>query len=278
MTDSFSETIEAWWNELLHGLQKYWWGPVVGVLLTIVWGTVEHRFYAAINNHIDSHWASYLAGVLGSSGIRIAVVAMLTIAVPVVIIVIHAYITTGRTEDITAEFIQSQLLPNDWTLPMAMQAMEIAGADMKKETFSFDLIHEIYVVNRGRDITLKSLRAEAQIGSDSWEALEQIRDLGDYELVIERKEPGGAGRGFIVKTTRRALDNFMDKTANGLKSRMGYRGFVRFRFNATKGQAEGKINTKLWIIDALGEEHKVMATGAKDIEPSDGSIGYSLNR
>lgn len=177
----------------------------------------------------------------------------------------------GGKPIITAEFIQTKMFPNHWVAPIAMNFMEAAGRP--NEVFEFDILHEIYVVNQGKDITVKSLRAEAQFDGQTWIKLQHIKNLDDYELKTEKREPGKVG-GEIIRKTYRGLDDFMVKTANGLNTRIGYRGFVRFQVNATKKQAEGEVLTKLWIIDALGNEHgSVLSKG--DIEPSEGEITYS---
>jgi hypothetical protein len=174
--------------------------------------------------------------------------------------------------EITAEFIQSKMFGSHWVTPIAMDLLEKMGRP--NEVFEFDVLYEIYVVNRGREITVKSLRAEAEVEPKTWMRLRQIPDLDDYELKTEKSIPGRVG-GEIIKKTYRKLDNFMEKTSDGLKTRIGYRGFVRFRFEATKKQVEAPVNTKLWIIDALGNEHVVLVSNANDIGPSEGEITYS---
>jgi hypothetical protein len=178
---------------------------------------------------------------------------------------------SDSSDSITAEFIQTKMFPSHWVAPLAMDLMVAVGRP--NEIFELDVLHEIYVVNQGEEITVKSMRAEAEFEEQPWIKLKQIRDLGDYELMTEKREANRYG-GEVINKTYRSLDDFMNKTANGLKNRIGYRGFVRFRVNATKKQAEGGVRTKLWIIDALGNEHGLLSSKG-DIEPSEGQITYS---
>ena len=158
--------------------------------------------------------------------------------------------------------------------PFAMDIMQQMGRGM--EVFTFDLLFEIFLVNEGPDVTVKNLRAEAEISGRPWTRLKQVRELDTYELKITRKERTAGGIP-VVKETRVQLDNLMDKIDGiTLKRGIGYRGWLRFQIEATRKQAEQVVNTKLWIVDALGNEHGVTIPMEHEVEPSEGELLHSL--
>ena len=175
---------------------------------------------------------------------------------------------------ITAKFVRTHFYPSDWVQPFAMDLMQKMGRG--DEIFAFDLLFEIFLVNEGPDITVKNLRAEAEVPGKPWTRLKQVRGLDTYELKITRKERTAGGIA-VVKETRVQLDNLMDKIDGVvLKRGIGYRGWLRFQIEATKGQAEQVVNTKLWIVDALGNEHGTTIPTEHEVEPSEGELVHSL--
>jgi hypothetical protein len=85
-----------------------------------------------------------------------------------------------------------------------------------------------------------------------------------------------SGPGITAKIGEKRIDleDLMVKVETGLKSRIGYRGWLRFRFEATKQHSEGRIQTKLWIIDAIGNEHGVTTADEHELEPTEGEMTY----
>lgn len=180
----------------------------------------------------------------------------------------------AQVKGITAKFVRTHFYPSDWVQPFAMDIMQQMGRG--DEVFTFDLLFEIFLVNEGPDVTVKTLRAEAEVSGKPWTRLKQVHELNNYELKIVRKERTAGGMP-IEKEQRVQLDNLMDRIDGiVLKRGIGYRGWLRFQIEATKREAEQLIHTKLWIVDALGNEHGVTIPTEHEVEPSEGELVHSL--
>ncbi len=165
---------------------------------------------------------------------------------------------------ITAKTIRRHFLSSSWAGPMTMELMRVAGRPNEK--FTFDVLSELFLVNESCDVTVKSVRAEAELVNEGWVRMTQQRDLGDYELIL-----GGDRRN------RRDLESLMDKIDGVvLKRGIGYRGWLRFQVQATEEQTKDKVNVKMWIVDALGKEHGITLAAENEIDPSEGELAYSL--
>jgi hypothetical protein len=250
----------------------------------------KHRFRDAIDWARRGHWLWTLFPASWKAFFAVAVVASIAAVLSrirntplplfflyllcAVVIYAVGWLVVRRlaTPPITAKFIRTHLLPSSWALPMTMDIMQQLGRG--DQQFTFDLLYEIYLVNSGPDITVKNVRAEAEVEGQPWTRLDWVRDLGDYQLKIEKKQSGSSGNP-IIKTTRTNLVSLMDKIEGGLKMCIGCRGWLRFRLNATKKQVDGTVHTKLWIVDALGNEHPVVTAEKHELEPSEGEITYS---
>lgn len=165
---------------------------------------------------------------------------------------------------ITAKLIRRHFLSSSWAGPMAMEVMRVAGRPNEK--FTFDVLSELFLVNESCDVTVKAVRAEAELPNEGWVRMTQQRDLGDYQLILGNN-----------RQDRRNLDNLMDKIDGVvLKRGIGYRGWLRFQLRATEEQTKGSVNVKMWIVDALGAEHGITLAAENEIDPSAGELAYSL--
>jgi hypothetical protein len=271
MADSFLSTMQVWREQTIRDLRRRWWWALVGPLLILFGRLTEHRIYTLMNDYIDTHVMGKLTPQVLWVSLHALEIAIALFFMPLLAIAAHAYFV-ARPAGITAKFIRSHMYPSEWAIPHAMQILEELGNTGQK--YTFDLLMEVFLVNTGPDIGVKNVRAEAELEGQSWERLERIRDLKNYQLKITKE--GRDYRGQSVLNSRRVeLEDLMEKIDGGLRSRITYRGWLRFRIEATKKQAEGKVQAKLWIIDALGNEHSVTTAAEHELEPSEGEITYA---
>jgi hypothetical protein len=97
MAGSFPDLMEKWCAQIKRDLARHWWWPTVGLLIVVVEGSIEHKFYSSINDYIGVHWVPYIAASLSTPLLRILAIAVVLVVVPLLAIVVHAYITTLRS-------------------------------------------------------------------------------------------------------------------------------------------------------------------------------------
>jgi hypothetical protein len=121
MPESFGDAMQAWYERIKCDLAKYWWGPAVGLLITVTLGAMEHRFYAAINDYVDVHWtARWLVALVATTAARIILSSILLVLLPLLIIILHAYWVTRvgskqlSNQRSTQRFTEWWLLAKEW--------------------------------------------------------------------------------------------------------------------------------------------------------------------
>jgi hypothetical protein len=183
-----------------------------------------------------------------------------------------------RGEGIIVEFIRSHFIPSHWATGLVSELFR--ATNQEEPVLDFSLLYEVFLVNRGEDVTVKSVRAEARPKGEEdqdWKALGPQRDLGDFELRIERDDiPNRTAR--ILKAERRPLDSLLAKIENATLHRgIGYRGWLCFPIKATEQQAKDGVETRLWITDALDHVHGAVKRQS-EIEPSEGELTHSVRQ
>jgi hypothetical protein len=276
MSNSFLSTMETWVEETKSELNQYWWWSFVGPLVWLFSKLMEHRILMFMNEYIDAHVLAKITPTVLWAFLHFIEVAVGLFIVTFLVIAAHAYWATRQKTRITAKFVRSHMYPSEWAVPWAMDIFEKMGRTDQK--FTFDVLWEIFLVNAGPDVGVKNVRAELQFeGQQSWIRLERVRDLKTYQLKITKESTDYRGES-VINTRRVELEDLMEEIDGGLKSRIAYKGWLRFRIVATKKQAEGTSQSKLWIIDALGNEHSVTTSQEHEIDPSEGDITYALKQ
>jgi hypothetical protein len=152
-----------------------------------------------------------------------------------------------------AVFICAHLTPRSPWQRMVEGAFNALGrTDYKVEC---DFLCEVFLVNPTENqVTVKRFVAEVLLGRE-WKELKRLEDLTDYK--IESSED--------AKSPTKDLVSLAKTVANvPLIRGVGYRGWLRFEFVTDKKNLEGQLDIRVKIIDALGGEHKVAATGPRD--------------
>lgn len=168
------------------------------------------------------------------------------------------------TEDegpvIEAHFIRTHLMPRSVWYHMVQRIFNAAGSE--EYEVECDFLHEIFLVNTSdSQVTVKKFVAEVQEGEE-WRALRRLDDLTDYQVQTGKDN----------KSMKDLVS--LEKLIHGvpLARGVGYQGWLRFEFPTDSKTLQGKINTRVKIIDAFGKEH-----GVSNPEPFDVSEGQLVH-
>jgi len=169
---------------------------------------------------------------------------------------------TPKTTAVAVKLIRSILLPESWAQILVDDFYRVQGKPAPKA--DYDYLCELLVVNESdHPLTVERFRGMVRFGEQEWEKMRQIRDLSNYDL-----------KTGTDTFARKPLVSLSEKISGvPLNKAIGYRGWLRFQFEATCEQLRNPVLVEILAVDALGNEHEVVI--AKDSEEFEDEPTYS---
>src|SRR6266481_4200638 len=140
------ERLFAWWQESIQNIQRgKWWIVILPLLIWLLGGAIEHRFFGWLNNYIDSSAGKFAAKLLTVGGsFRVPLIAL---AALLFFFIIRAYFKSQPGIVGTADLMVQELditdlefVDDGYVIDLAAFArMEVASLDKPRTVTRFEI-------------------------------------------------------------------------------------------------------------------------------------------